>query len=407
MKYDIIYEGKFYYKGEIVEGCIGVEDGIIKKIAKNIEGEKVRIEGTLLPAMVDMHVHFREPGFEYKEDFLSGSMCAVLGGVSFVADMPNNRPRMDRWENISEKFSRVRKRSFVDYELYAEISKNTDYYLLKNHNLFKIYTYENPVEEIAEKFEYLDENDLVSFHCEDSGCLREGDARNLKEYCFLRPERCEISAVKKILALPKKFRKHIAHISTPDSVDIALASNFTKEITPHHLLFDYTANLGAFGKVNPPLRSPGTREILWKMFVDGDIEVIASDHAPHTPDEKDDFETSLPGMPGVETTYPIFLNLFRERKISLRRLLDAIAYNPAKILGIPKGRIKEGYHADFVAIHLGDWERITERKLHYKCGWSPYIGFYAIFPRYVVIRGEVVVEDFEISSEPIGRRVEV
>lgn len=409
MSYDIIFEGKFYKDGEIKEGCIGVEGGVIKKIAKSIEGSnRFRVEGTILPAMVDIHVHFREPGYTEKEDFLSGSMCAALGGVSFVADMPNNRPRIDTWQNFQDKLERIRKRSYVDYELYAEISSRTDEYLIRNHNLFKVYMTETPLPSITEKLELLESNDIVSFHCEKKECIDENiTPRNLYEYCFARPESCEVEAVRDVIEIKKSVNKHIAHVSTIDSVDLAIAYDISMEITPHHMLFDYNEDLGAFGKVNPPIRGPGTREALFRSFVRGEIKIVASDHAPHTLDEKEEFESAPPGMPGVETTYPILLNLYREGKISLERLIDAVSQRPSELLGIKKGRIEEGYHADFIAIRLGDWTRITERNIHYKCGWSPYIGFYAVFPRMVVIRGEIVVDDFEISAEPLGVRIKV
>ena len=387
------YEGKFFINGEFIDTCVEVDEtsGKIVDIKKIMDGcEKIR--GAVLPGAIDLHVHFREPGYEYKEDFYSGSMSAAFGGVTFVADMPNTRPRVLTEEVFREKLKTASSKSNVDFTLYAELSDLSPY--LENvTKMFKWYMYER------EKVEFP-RNSFISVHAELSDCI--GTAENLRDYDDARPESCEVKAIKSLLDRDVKF--HIAHISSVDSVDMCKIGGFTCEVTPHHLFLHRNMDLGSFGKVNPPLRNRWVAEKLWNLLISGRIDIVASDHAPHTIEEKEDeFSSAPPGMPEVETYVPIFLHMVKMRKITLRRVVEVLSENPAKLIGLKKGKIERGYSGDFIAVDFSEVKKIRIRDLHYKCNWTPYENFSGIFPHTVVLRGEKIIEDGELVLDRTGR----
>jgi dihydroorotase len=178
----------------------------------------------------------------------------------------------------------------------------------------------------------------------------------------------------------------------------------TTEVTPHHLFLDFSKPLHAFGKVNPPLRGPEDREALWKAFAAGRIDVVATDHAPHTRDEKEQpFEETPSGLPGVATSLPLLLRQVRAENLSLERFVAATSTRPAEILGVPKGKIEVGSDADLLVVDARNVVKITPRRVRYKCGWTPFEGMEAVFPRTVYLRGERIVEDGEPIAEGLGR----
>jgi len=403
----IVFEGKFYHMGVIDEISVGVEDGKIVKIGKNLTGErKVTInDGTIFPAMIDMHVHFRDPGYTNKEDFETGSLSALHGGVSFVVDMPNTNPVTDTYENLLNKIKIGEMKSYVDFGIAFLLHKKIDKEIQEKATMFKIYMAETtgikPVNYllIPEIIKDIEKN--ITIHAESQKCIENGKRveRNLMDHDMARPESCEVEALD-FLADSVDKRVHIAHISSLDSADIAFAKGFTKEVTPHHLFLNREMDLGAFGKVNPPLRGKHVSENLLSYLKEGKIEVIASDHSPHTYEEKMDFEHAPSGLPGVETSLPLLFQAYRDGYLDLNTIFKTTMENPGKIVGIKKGRIDVGYDADFVVIKLSDSRKIRARDLHYKCSWTPFENFYGIFPRKMFIRGEKVLEDFEETVEP-------
>ncbi len=387
------YEGKFFIGNEFVDACVEIdeESGKITKIKKSMSGCE-RIRGLILPGAIDLHVHFREPGYEYKEDFYSGTLSSAYGGITFVADMPNTNPRVIGKNEFRDKLKIVSSKANVDFTLYGEVSEYTEN-LESETGFFKWYMY-------ARDNVKLPKNGLIAVHAELKSCT--GNASCLKDYDYARPGMCEVKAIRRLLDFGKKF--HIAHISSVDSVDMCKIGRFTCEVTPHHLFLHRDMDLGSFGKVNPPLRAKWVAEKLWELLIEGRIDIVASDHAPHTIEEKDDeFENAPPGIPEVETYIPIFLYLAKIGKINLRRLIEITAENPARIAGIKKGKIAENFDGDFIAVDFSDVKRIRLRDLHYKCNWTPYEGFNAIYPHTVVLRGEKIVEDGELIAERMGK----
>ncbi|MEM0078262.1 MAG: dihydroorotase [Thermoplasmata archaeon] len=401
-----VIEGKVYLDGNIVNASIGIENGKIVKIAKNILGERVYSieEGTIFPSMVDIHVHMREPGFVWKEDFESGTLSALHGGVSFVLDMPNTKPPVNSMENFNFKYKSISKKSYVDFGIAYLLHEKLNREIEKDITAFKIYMSETteikPVNYLLIPEIVKDIRKHITVHAEFQECIENSkiDDNSLIKHDISRPETCELRAIRYLGEIgERKF--HIAHISSPDSVELSKIFNFTVEVTPHHLFLNNEMDLGAFGKVNPPLRSPYVSNELRKMLGNGLIDVVASDHSPHTIEEKSDFSTAPSGLPGVETSLPLLFQAYKDGILQLQTLTNVAMENPAKLLGIPKGKIAVGNDADFVVIKLSDSKKITAKNLHYKCGWTPFENFWGIFPRKVFIRGVLAIDNFEENLE--------
>ncbi len=383
------YEGRFYINGELIDACVEVEYGKIKRIKKAMDSCK-SISGVILPSAVDLHVHFREPGFTHKEDFYTGSLSAAFGGVSFVADMPNTKPPVDSPESFEDKLALVRRHANVDFTLYSMLTSTAHEF--KKNRMFKWYMYEEPAVHIPSGF--------VTVHAELEECIKTADS--LHNYDFARPESCEARAIRRLGALNSKF--HIAHISSIDSVDLCKIFGFTCEITPHHLFLHRDMELGTYGKVNPPLRAKWVSKKLWEALLSGRIDIVATDHAPHNIEEKEqDFESAPPGIPEVETYVPMFLYLVKKGEISLQRAMQVLAERPAELLNLKKGKISDGYDADFIVLDFSEVRKIKASKLHYKCEWTPYENMSAIFPSSVFLRGEKIIDDGEQVGEGLGK----
>ncbi len=388
------YEGKIYLGSIITDACIDVDDdGKIAAIKKSLDGCR-KLKGFILPGAVDMHVHFREPGQTYKEDFYTGTLSAAFGGVTFVADMPNNVPPIKTPEDFENKLNAVRSKANVDFTLYTMLTSESKTMEHKN-KLFKWYMYEENLNSAD-----IPSDALITVHAELKNCIK--NASSLYEYDFARPEKCERDAIRKLAEYGRKF--HVAHVSSPDSLMLCSLMGHTCEVTPHHLFLHRGLNLGSFGKVNPPLRGWWVAEEMLRIFSKGAIDVIASDHAPHTVEEKEQgFENAPPGIPEVETYVPIFLYMWKLGKFDLKTMVHALMTRPAELLKIKKGKIDVGYDADLIAVNINDVRKIRASKLHYKCGWTPYEGMSGIFPHTVILRGEKVIENGELIADKTGK----
>ncbi len=411
----LVLEGRVFYRDRLEALQIGIENGKIIAIRKVLEGEEREDHGDalILPGCVDMHVHFRDPGFPEKEDFPSGTMSAALGGVTTVVDMPNTDPPVVSRANLEAKVAALRGRAAVDYGLYAAPRTGSAVGGLSQALAFKVYMAESTgalqVDEdtagdvLAEAAEA---NRLVVAHAEDGRLFRKSSATSLVDHAAVRPKEAEVQAIKTLARIRGSARAHVAHVTCAEALD-AVPPRVTKEVALHHLLLDYTRPLKTLGKVNPPLRSPEDRAKLWDAFVQGRFDVVASDHAPHTLDEKEEgpFAEAPSGLPGVATTFPVLLRLVKSEQLTLPRLLSMMARRPAELLGLEKGVIEVGRDADLVVVDPRDIRRVTAKRCRYKCGWTPFEGFDACFPHAVYVHGEKVVEDGEPSSEGEGRYV--
>ena len=222
-----------------------------------------------------------------------------------------------------------------------------------------------------------------------------------------RSNECEASAIRSIKGAAKSCRLHICHVSAKESIPLVEnGPNLTSEVTPHHLILDRDSKRGSHAKVNPPLRKREDRHALFKALQSGTFDIIASDHAPHTIDEKkEDFEYAPSGMPGVETMLPLMFHMVEEKHLSLSDLVKRVCVRPAEIFGVPKGKIAVGYDADLVVVDFSDCRMIKADQLHSKCGWTAYEGMPGVFPKKVFIRGQLMIDDGEQVGEAKGRDV--
>lgn len=410
-------EGRVFYRGELRECCVGIEDGKIVAVKKQLKGDKRLNYGDklILPGGIDLHVHFREPGMTHKEDFSTGSCSAALGGITTIFDMPNDVPPIVTPSAFSEKLNVVGKKANVDFGLYGGVQGTRSLErLVGTTKLLKIYLAESPgglvLEDESELSEILrickESEAFVSVHAEDPVRFKNFAATNLKEHDASRPAEAEVSAIQKLIGISKDLNLHIAHVTSGDALKVLSGASFTVEVTPHHLLLDNESPLGPVAKVNPPLRGPRDREDLWRALAQGHIDVIASDHAPHLLEEKDvPFEDSQAGMPGVATTFPLLMKCVKRGQLSLTQLVSALCENPGQLMHLKKGNIDIGYDADLVVFDPRVTDKVRSKKLCSKCAWSAFEGWEATFPLAVLLRGEIVVEDRQLVAERLGRHV--
>lgn len=411
-----VVEGKLFYQGRLQRACVGIEDGRIVSVKKVLKGEEHFDFGDrlVLPGAVDPHVHFREPGHTNKEDFQTGSLSAIFGGVTCVLDMPNNVPPTIDADSLREKRERVMGRSWVDYGLFGGVAPSTRISSLQGCHAFKVFmgssTQSTLVREEKDLSRIIDEvsvtGKVLSVHAEEDAMLVRMDERSLRDHEECRPRQAEMAAIGRLLRYQGRAKINICHVSCMESLASLKGSSATFEVAPHHMLLDSSMDLGAWGKVNPPLRRKADREGLLAAFCRGEIPMLATDHAPHTPDEKErGFGEAPSGVPGVETGLGMLLLLVKKGMLSLDVLVKAACHTPAVTFGMNKGEIAEGRDADLLVIDPRDVRTIRGRDLHSKCGWTPFEGREAIFPQTVFLRGNVVIEDGAIVGDRKGREL--
>ncbi|OGS42283.1 MAG: hypothetical protein A3K67_00060, partial [Euryarchaeota archaeon RBG_16_62_10] len=291
-------EGNCYVSGRFVQCCVGIEDGRIAKVAKVLEGDRVFRFGSkiVLPGAIDAHVHFREPGMTGKEDFGTGSLAALHGGVTCVLDMPNTLPPTTTIAALREKRGLAAAKCRVDFGLFAGVTEGTDVPALAREAVaFKLYmagtTGELAVPDLGDVGKELAAvaatGKVLAVHAEDEKLRRKDAEGSLEEHLRNRNNDCEASAIRKVKEAAGGCRLHVCHVSAKESLPLITGIvSLTSEVTPHHLLLDKDSKLGALGKVNPPLRRREDRFALFQALKEGAFDVIASDHAPHTADEK-------------------------------------------------------------------------------------------------------------------------
>jgi len=425
MAHELVIEGNVFYKDKLQKCCLGIADGKIVEVKKVLTGETTIDVGDklVLPGAIDPHVHFRHPGFPQKEDFTSGSLSAVFGGVTTVLDMPNTRPPVTTASAVAEKYLAVKGKSYIDYGLYCGFGPKTN---VDRAALvcaaFKIYLGETTGEMGVDNDELLVKGMSeimttglpVSVHCEDPLAINnwtppKGEPKDTIDYNKFRPEEFESATVKRLSELKDVTAVHIAHLSSMASL-AAKPASFTCEVTPHHLFLNERMGLKSRGKMNPPLRPLSTASDLWNALLSGKIDIVASDHAPHTIEEKDlPFNEAPAGVPGVETMVPLLLMKVRKNELHIERLVDIMARKTSAIFKLPhKGSIEVGMDADIMTVDMREASTIRARNLHSKCGWTPYEGIPAVFPKRVFLRGQQVVQDWEFVGDkawglPISR----
>jgi len=361
----------------------------------------------VLPAAVDMHVHMRGGIQSAKEDWKSGSMSALAGGVTVVVDQPNTIPPITTPESLKDRVRDAQENSYCSFAINSGVTSDAPLESMWQAGAMAFgetfcapSSYGDAVGETAlrpalERIHALEA--LATIHAET---IEEGEDPDLVSHDRVRSPEGELRAVTAIGRLNTTgCRLHFCHLSTRRSVDAAPGS---VEVTPHHLFlsledFDTT---DPSGKVNPPLRTEKERKHLWRAW--DRIDVIASDHAPHTRKEKTQpFPAAPSGICGVETMVPLLLALVIDGKVSLRSVIEKTSVRPAEILGLPPAGFRPGDRADF-ALYRKITVPITSDILHSKCGWTPFEGHRAVFPATVIRGGYVVYQEGEfVKEEPV------
>lgn len=375
--------------------------------------ERIDARGRLvLPGAIDAHVHFRDPGATHKEDWESGSTSAAAGGVTTVVDQPNTDPRTLDVRSFELKLELARRRSVVDFCINGGPGEIERLVEAGAAAIGEIFAYEHSDQELQKILERTETaGALATIHAEDGQIIREESAplaqvREPEVHSRARPAAAETLAIEKALAWSDRL--HICHLSTGVGLERVLEArkrgkNVSCEVTPHHLLLnqkDYR-NQGSFVKMNPSLRRQEDNDALWAGLRQGSVEILASDHAPHLPEEKrDDIWEAPAGVPGVETLLPLMLLSVRRNLLGLDRLVNAISARPAEIFGLDsKGKIEVGKDADLVVVDPRNVREIRADRLHSRADWTPFEGKQAIFPETTLVRGRVVF-DGDLAVRP-------
>lgn len=395
--------------GTLARGTLAVKDGRI--VAGTSGRETLDVgERVILPGAIDPHAHFRDPGHPEKEDFGSGTRAAALGGVTTVLDMPNTVPPVFTREALDDKLARASAKAIVDFGLYIGLdAEGRSLDLLPRAVAMKIYLGATTGNLLVRE-ETLVRRALlaaaaarrtVAVHCEHQGCLERHAHLATDEFpthSTSRPAECESEAIRMLARAAEGTgaRVHIAHLSTRLGVEELARTRFTAEACPHHLLLDAGRlhNGGRF-KMNPPLRPSDDVRALFDAFASGAVPCLASDHAPHTPAEKDAarMRDCPAGVPGVQTMVPLLLQAAVDGRLRLARVVEA-STAAARIFGLPaKGALAPGNDADIVVVDLAAPRAVRASDMASKAGWTPFEGMPALFPSDVFVRGVRVVQD--------------
>ncbi len=403
---------------------VGIRDFARADAAQVIDAGGLHV----LPGVIDTQVHFREPGNEHKENLESGTRAAILGGVCAVFEMPNTAPPTTGAEALADKLERAAGRAWCDHAFYLGADGKNTAELRTLERLpgvcgVKLFMGSSTgtllVAEDAEIARVLQSGVRpVAVHAEDEARLvaRRGiaiDAGDVRVHPLWRDEATALGAVQRLMALARAAgrRVHVLHVTTAE--EITFLARFkdlaTVEVTPQHLTLaapDCYDRLGTRAQMNPPIRVAAHREGLWRGVREGVVDIIGSDHAPHSLEEKAaPYPDSPSGMPGVQTLVPLMLDHVNAGRLSLNRLMDLVCAGPARIFGIAgKGRIAVGYDGDLTIVDLKARREISDSWIASRCGWTPFAGTTVCgWPVATVIRGTVVMREDEVQGNPAGQ----
>jgi dihydroorotase len=383
----------------------------------------------VLPGVIDSQVHFREPGLTHKEDLETGSRGAVLGGVTAVFEMPNTKPLTTSKEALAAKVAAARHRMFCDFAFYVggtreNIADIPSLERLEGSAGIKVFMGSSTGDLLVDDDASLDRiiariSRRAAFHAEDEARLISrmslrvpGDAAS---HPVWRDAEAALIATKRLVGMAEKNRRrvHVLHISTGD--EMAYLSQHktwaSVEVTPHHLTLEAPEcyeRLGTYAQMNPPVRDASHKARIWAGIADGTVDVLGSDHAPHTREEKDHaYPASHSGMTGVQTLVPIMLDHVNAGRLSLARFVDLTSAGPQRIFGLAtKGRIAMGYDADLTIVDMGRTETIRNAQVASRCGWTPYDGATVKgWPVATVVRGRTAMRDGQIIGPATGEPV--
>jgi dihydroorotase len=438
----LIKNAKIVSDGTITSGDVLIKGEFILQISPNIQAPTnctiIDAEGNyLLPGVIDDQVHFREPGLTHKGTIESESRAAIAGGITSYIDQPNTIPNAVTQEILLQKFEIAANSSYANYSFMMGATNNNLDEILKTNPQkvagIKIFLGSSTGNMLVDNQEVLEKifsstKMLIAVHCEDETTIK----RNLETYqlkygenipieChpLIRSEQaCYISSSQAVaLAQKTGARLHVFHLST--SIETSLFTNLlpieekqiTAEVCIHHLWFtdaDY-ATRGTLIKWNPAIKTQKDQDALWEALLDDRIDVIATDHAPHTLSEKNQFYSAAPsGGPLVQHALVAMFEKYHQKKISIEKIVEKMCHNPAKIFKIAKrGFVKEGYYADLVIVNPNQPWKVTTSNILYQCGWSPFQDetFQAKVIR-TFVNGKLVFSQNKITEKPFGKPLE-
>jgi len=438
----LIKNAKIINEGSIFEGDILIEGEFIKEIAESISPKSADVavidaEGKyIIPGAIDDQVHFREPGLTHKATIETESRAAVAGGITSFIEMPNTLPQTTTIERLNEKFELAAKASYANYSfMFGGTNDNLDEILkldktkVAGLKLFLGSSTGNMLVDDPKTLENIFKSTdlLISVHCEDETTIQQnlakfkaeyGDDIPIKYHPEIRSEEACFLSSSKAIELAKKTgaRLHVFHLST--AKETKLFSNklplkdkkITAEVCVHHLWFsdeDYDKK-GTLIKWNPAIKSANDREQLWKALLDDRIDVVATDHAPHTIEEKKNVYTKAPsGGPLVQHTVVAMFQAFHDDKISLTKIVEKMSHNPAILFQIEKrGFIRPGYYADLVIIDANNPWTVNKDNILSKCAWSPFEGTtFKSRITHTFVNGNLVYNNFKFLNEKSGKQL--
>jgi dihydroorotase len=414
----------------IAEADIGVRDGRVAAIGSLSSAtamETFDTRGlTVLPGVIDTHVHFREPGHLEKEDMETGTAAAILGGVTSVFEMPNTNPPTTTALLIADKLARAKGRMHCDHAFYVGATEGNAGALHRLERLpgvagVKAFLGSSTGSLLLDKENAIlaalkSGHRRMAVHSEDEARLRERASLAMPGDPSTHPVWRDVETARastiRILDLARRAgrRIHLLHLTTAEELPLvadARSLATAEAVVPHLTLSapECYERLGTYAQMNPPIRDVRHRGALWQAIGEGLIDLVGSDHAPHARRDKDGiYPQTASGMPGVQTLVTVMLDHVHRGRLSLARLADLTSAGPARVFGIAgKGRIAVGYDADFTIVDLNARRRIENAWIASRCGWTPYDGMETTgWPSATILRGRIVMREREISGEPAG-----
>lgn len=438
----LIKNAKIVNEGAIFEGDVLIEGEFITEIAERISHKSpdcqvIDANGNyLIPGAIDDQVHFREPGLTYKGTIATESRAAIAGGITSFIEQPNTVPNAVTQELLEQKYDIASQTSFANYSfMMGGTNDNLEEVLKtnpKNVAGIKLFLGSSTGNMLVDNQETLEKifsstKMLIAVHCEDEATIKAnldkykakyGEDIPVECHHLIRSEEACYLSSSKAIALAKKTgaRLHVFHLSTAKEMELFTNAipledkQITAEVCVHHLWFtndDYTTK-GNFIKWNPAVKTAADREALWKALLDGTIDVIATDHAPHTLEEKSKKYLNAPsGGPLVQHAVVAMFEAYHQGKISIEKIVEKMAHNPAKIFKVEKrGFIKQGYYADLAIVDPGQPWSVKKENIFYKCGWSPFEGTtFKSRVTHTFVNGHLAYHNFNFRDFRAGKRL--
>ncbi len=418
--------------GDFELGDVLTDQGKIVQVGTALpETATVVVDGTgltLLPGVIDPQVHFREPGLEHKEDLFTATCACARGGVTSFLEMPNTRPLTTTQAMLDDKLQRAAEKCLVNYGFFigATVANLPDLQQAGPTPGIKIFMGSMHGDLLVDQDAALEAifatgDRLIAVHAEDQNRIRQrreqfAGMSDPAIHSQIQDNQAALLATQTALRLSRKYQRrlHILHLSTAEEAELLRRDKpawVTVEVTPQHLLLntDAYARIGTLAQMNPPLRSPHDNEVLWQALQDGVIDFIATDHAPHTLEEKaQGYPNSPSGMPGVETALPLMLTQAVQGRCTIPQVARWMSTAVAQAYGIPhKGAIAPGYDADLVLVDLDSYHPVRREDLLTKCGWSPFEGWNLTgWPVVTIVGGRVVYDHGKLNTEVRGQALE-